>query len=132
MGIVDSDANHFYIALSAPHGPPNTSASHISVGTVNGHVERLSATATLPILQLEADFPTTGYIMPSLTNTPVGVGIICDEDCTFFFTNKYVTVLLPGGNPILTGWIEKELPRLWRFVLKPTKELILHHTTESR
>ena len=73
-GIVDYGATHLYIALSALNGPPNTSASQISVGTANIHVERSSATATLPIPQLKAYFPTTGYIMPSFTNTLVGVG----------------------------------------------------------
>ena len=65
MGIVESSENHFYIPPSAPHGSSNTSASQISVGTATGHVVSLSATATLPILQLAADFLTTGYIMPS-------------------------------------------------------------------
>ena len=59
-GIVDSGATHLYIAQSAPHGTPNTSASQISVGTDTGHVERSSATATLPIPQLWGGFPTTG------------------------------------------------------------------------
>ena len=105
--IVDSGATHFYIDPSAPYGPPKTSASQISVGTATGHVERSSATATLPTLQLEEDFPTTGYIMPSFTSTLVGVGPICDAECTVLFTKKYVKVLSPVGKPILTGWREK-------------------------
>ena len=39
-GIIDYGATHFYITPSAPHGPPNTSASQISVGTDTGHVKR--------------------------------------------------------------------------------------------
>ena len=35
-GIVDSGVTHLYIAPSAPHGPPITSAATISVGTANG------------------------------------------------------------------------------------------------
>ena len=38
--IVDSGEIHLYIAPSAPHGPPNTSAETISVGTANGQVEK--------------------------------------------------------------------------------------------
>ena len=131
-GIVDSGATHFFIAPSAPHGPLNTIASPISVCTATGRIERSSETATLPIPQLAAEFTTTGYIMPSFTNKLVGVGPICDADCTLLFTKKYVTVLSPGGKPILTGRREKELPRLWRFALKPTKELLLHHTTKRQ
>ena len=53
-GIVDSGATHLYIAPSAPHGIPNTSASKISVGTSNGQVENSPATAILPIPQSES------------------------------------------------------------------------------
>ena len=77
-GILDSGATHLYIAPSAPHGPPDTSAATIKVSTANEKVEKSSTKATLPISQLAADFPTTGYIMPSFTNTMIGVGPICD------------------------------------------------------
>ena len=118
-GIVDSGATHLYIAPSAPHGLPDTSASKISVGTENGQVEKLSTTAILKITQLKSDFPTTGYIIPSFTNTLVGVGPICDAGCTVVFTKQDVTIFSPKGKPILTGWRENKLPRLWLFALKP-------------
>ena len=105
--IADSGATHLYIFPSVPHGPPNTSALKSSVGTATGHVERSSATATLPILQLAADFSTTGYIMPSFTKKLVGVGPIYNADCTVLFTKKDVTVFSPGGKSIPTGWREK-------------------------
>ena len=92
MGIVASVATHLYIALSDPHGPTNTSVSQISVGTATGYVKRSSATATMPIHQLSADFPNTGYIMPSFTKTLVGVRPICDADCTVLFTKQDVIV----------------------------------------
>ena len=103
MGIVDSGATHLYIAPSASHGLPDTSAAPISVGTANGQVEKSSATATLPILQLAADFSTKGYNMPSFTNTLIGVGPICDAYCTVIFTKKDVTVLSPKGKAGLIG-----------------------------
>ena len=108
----DSNTTHLYIAPSAPHGPPDTSAAKISVGTANEQVEKSSAKSTLPIPQLATDFPTTGYTMPSFTNTLIGVGPIFDADCTVVFTKKDVTVLSPKGKEILTGWREKNLPRL--------------------
>ena len=107
MGILDSGATHFYIAPLSLHGPPNTSASQISVGIDTGHVESSPTTATLPIQHLAEDFPTTRYIIPSFTNTLVGVRPICDVDCTVLFTKKDVTVLSPGDKPILTGLREK-------------------------
>ena len=128
-GIVDSGETQIYIAPPAPNGPPDTIDATISVGTENGQVEDSSSKATLPIPQLAADFPTTWYIMPSFTNTIVGVGLICDSDCTEFFTKQDVTVLSPKGKTTLTGWRENKLPRLWRFALKPSEELIKDHTS---
>ena len=111
-GIVDSGATHLYIAPNAPHGQLDTSASRIRVGTENRQVTISTAKATLPIPQLAADFPTTGYIMPTFTNTLIGVGPICDANCTVVFKKEYVTVVSPEGKPILKGWTEKKLPHL--------------------
>ena len=91
-GIVDSGATHLYITPSAPHGPPNTIAATISVGTENVQVENSSSTDIIPIPQLAAYFPTTGYIMPSFTNTLVCFGPICCADCALVFTKQDVTV----------------------------------------
>ena len=116
-GIVDSGATHMYIA-------PNTTAKKIRVVTSNGQVASSTATATLPIPQLDADFPKTGYIMPTFTNTLIGVGPICDANFTVVFRKEDVTVMSPQGKPILQGWREKTIPRIWRFALSPdeTKE----------
>ena len=75
-GIVDSGATHLYIAPLAPHGHLNKKATQITVGTTNGQMVQSTETATLPIPQLAADLPTTRYIMPSFTNTLIGVGPI--------------------------------------------------------
>ena len=131
-GIVDSGATHLYIALSALHGPPDTSAATIKVGTANGKVETSSAKATLTIHQLAADFPTTGYIMLSIINTLIGVGPICDTNCTVVFKKNYVTVLSAEGKKILTVWREKKLPRLKRFALKPNDNIIMDYTTTKK
>ena len=103
-GIVDSGATHLYIAPNAPHGPLDTRAATIKVGTANGQVVTSAAKATLPIPQLEADFPTTGYIIPSFTNTLIGVGPICDANCTVVFNKKDVIVISTEGKTILQGW----------------------------
>ena len=70
--------------------------------------------------------------MTSFTNTLVGVGPICDADCTVVFTKKDVTVLSPKGNAILAGWTENKLTRLWRFALKPTEKMIKDYTRTSQ
>ena len=95
----------------------DATGKNIRVGTTNGQVANSTAIATLPIPQVNTDFPTKRYIMPAFTNTPIGVGPICDADCTVVFNKKDVTVLSPKGEPILQGWREENLPRLWRVAL---------------
>ena len=131
-GIVDSGATHLYIAPNAPHGPLDTSATRIIVGTSNGQVATSAAKSTLPIPQLSADFPTTGYIMPTFTNTLIIIGPICDANCTVVFKKQDVTIISPEGKPILQGWIEKKLPRLWRFALKPNDRGEQKYTTTNQ
>ena len=129
-GIVDSGATHIYIAPSAPHGHPNTKATPIAVGTASGQMVKSTATATLPIPQSAAEFPTTGYIMPSFTNTLIGVGPIYDADCKVLLTKKDVVVISPEGKTILTGWREKTLPKLWQFSLKAKRTGNNRHNTK--
>ena len=85
---MDSGATHIYIAPNAPYEKMDTTGKHIRVGTANGQVENSIAMATLPIPQVKSDFPTKGYTMPTFTNTLIGVGPICDADCTVVFKNK--------------------------------------------
>ena len=128
-GIVYSGATHLYIDPSVPHGQPDTEATPITVGTVNGKMVKSVAIATLPIPQLAADFRIMGYIMPSFTNTLIGVGLICDAYCKVLFVKKDVVVISPEGKNILTGWREKNLPKLWRFSLNSTEQGKIDTTT---
>ena len=70
--------------------------------------------------------------MPSFTNTLVGVGPICGAYCTVVFTKQDVTVFSSKCKPIIIAWREKKLPKLWRFDLKPTEELLMHHTSKRQ
>ena len=88
--------------------------------------------ATLPIPQVKTYFPEKGYIMPAFTNTLIGVGPICDADFTVVFKKEYITVLSPKGEPILQGWREDKLPRLWRVALSPFKKQKGIYTTTSQ
>ena len=132
IGIVDSGATHLYIAPNAPHGPLDTSTTKIRVVTENGKVATSAEKATLTIPQLAADFPTTGYIMPTFTNTLIGIGTICDTNCTVMFKKQHVIVISPEGKPILQGRREKKLPHLWRFDLKPNDRGKQKYTTTNQ
>ena len=80
-----------------------TTEKRIRVGTANVEVAISIAAATLPIPQINADFPTKGYIMPTFTNTLIGVAPICDANCIVVFRKEYVTVLSPQGKNIIQG-----------------------------
>ena len=91
-GLVDSGATHIYIAPNAPYKKMDTTGKYIRVGTANGQVANSTAMATLPIPQVNADFPTKGYIMPTFTNTFIGVVCFCGADCTVVFKKEYFTM----------------------------------------
>ena len=59
--------------------------------------------------------------MPGFRHTLIGVGPLCDADCTVTFTSADVVVRDPHGNPLLTGWQEQSVPRLWRIALQPNE-----------
>ena len=131
-GIVHSGATHMYIGPNAPYGQMNTTTKKIIVGTSNGQVAITTEMATLPIPQLDTDFPTKGYIMPTFTHTLIVVGPICDADCTVVFKKEDFKVISPMGKPILKGWREKKRPRLWRFSLSTDEIEEKKYTTTSQ
>ena len=107
----------------------DATGKNIRVGTANGQVANSTAMATLPILQVKADLPKKGYSMPTFTNKLIGVGPICDANYTVVFKKKDVTVLSPKGEPILQGWREEKMPRLWRVALSSNKKQKGTYTT---
>ena len=76
MGIVDSGDYHLYIYPEDPLQNANPTAPKVCVGTDNGQIEQPSATADIPIPQLNKAFQTNGHIMPSFKHTLVGLGTI--------------------------------------------------------
>ena len=70
--------------------------------------------------------------MTTFTNTLIGVGPICDADYTVVFKKEDVTVLSPKVEPILQGWREEKLPRLWRVALSSEKKQTGIYTTTSQ
>ena len=131
-GIVDLGATHMYIAPNAPYGEMDTTKNQTRVGTANGHLASSMETATLRIPQLNADLSTKGYIMSTFTNTIIGVVPICEANYTLVVRREDVTVLSPQGKPILQGWIEDKLPRLWELALSPDERKEKMYTTTSQ
>ena len=57
--------------------------------------------------------------MTVFRHTLIGVGPLCDADCTVTFTSATVVSGDPHGTPVLTGWREQSGLRLWRIYLQP-------------
>ena len=57
--------------------------------------------------------------MTGFRHTLIGVGPLCDADCTVTFTRASVIVRDAQVSPVLTGWQEQSGPRLWRIALQP-------------
>ena len=57
--------------------------------------------------------------MPGSQDNIVGVGPMCDADFTVTFSKHAVTIYIPTGTPIITGWRETSRHRLWRMYLLP-------------
>ena len=96
----------------------------ILVGTATGKVQKSTTECTL-------EFPkpppaaSKGHILPTFTDSLVGVGMLCDTNCTVVFNNSSFTVLDPQENFILTRWRKRTGPKLWRFSLCPQHQPVV-------
>ena len=57
--------------------------------------------------------------MPGFRHTLIGLGPLCDADCTVTFTRAALIVRDARGMPVLAGWRKNSGPRLWRIALQP-------------
>ena len=56
--------------------------------------------------------------MPGFHHNLIGVGPLCDADCTVKFMREAVIVQDTRGTPVLTGWRENLGPSLLRIALQ--------------
>ena len=78
-----------------------------------------TSTYDISISQLPSEFPTTGHVMPGFQENLVGVGPMCDANCTVKFTKHIVNIYSPTGTTIIIGWRETTGPRLWKMSIMP-------------
>ena len=57
--------------------------------------------------------------MLGLQENLVGVGPMCDANCTVIFKKHVVIIYIPTDTPIITGWSEKTGPCLCRISIMP-------------
>ena len=105
-GIVDYRATDIYFAADAPIVNINPSDPTVKVDTATGKKQQSTGTGDLNLPQIPSGLPITGHIMPGFRHTLIGVGPLCDADCTVAFTSEAVIVRDIQGMTVLTGWRE--------------------------
>ena len=118
-GIVDSGASGFFFTNDAPAANRNQQASSIGVCLANGLAARYIASSSLALVPSLPPAAMQGHVMPSFTNTLIGLGPFVDMGCTVVFTATGVLVIHPDGHTVLEGWREKTRPQLWQIPLQP-------------
>ena len=111
-GIADSGSSGFFFTDDAPAANQNQHAPTIGVRVANGLAERSIASTTLASEPSLPPAAMQGHVMPSFTNTLIGLGPFIDMGCTVVFSAKGVLVIHPDGHSLLGGWREMTGPRL--------------------
>ena len=57
--------------------------------------------------------------MPGFHHNLIGIGEFCDADCKVLFIKTSVNVFDKKGHPVITGWRDKNGPKLWNISLLP-------------
>ena len=86
---------------------------------MTGQVQRSTATGQLALPNLSNYFPRTCHIIPGFNHTLLGVGPICNANCTLTFICDAVVVRGATNRAILTEWRKEQAPYLWRIALLP-------------
>ena len=111
-----------YFSADAPIVNVDLSAPKVTVGTVTGQSQQSTVTGELNFPKIASGFRVTGHIVPGFRHTLIGVGPLCDADCTVTFTRAVVIVRDARGMPVLTGWRKNSGPQLCRIALQPDEE----------
>ena len=102
-GIVDSGTTDIYFSDDAPIVNIHLSDPKVTVGTANVQSQQSSGKGELTTPKFPSGFSVTGNIMPGFRHTLIGVGPLCDADCTVTFPRAAVVVRDARGMPVLTG-----------------------------
>ena len=106
-------------APDAPVVNIDRAAPKVTVGTATGQTKQYAGTGNLALPHLPSGFPIKGHLMSGFRHTLIGVGPLCDANCTVTFTRKKVILRDKQGTAVLTGWRKATRPRLWRIALQP-------------
>ena len=108
-----------YFSTDAPIVNIYLSAPKVKVGRATGQTQQSTGTGDLDLPYLSSGFPIKGHLMPGLQHTLIGVGPLCDANCTVTFKCETVILQEQQVTPVLTGWREASGSQLWRISLQP-------------
>ena len=74
----------------------------VTVGTSTGKTQQSTGTGDLNLTHLPSGFPIRGHLMTGFRHALIGVGLLCDANCTFTFTREAVIVRDQQGTSVLT------------------------------
>ena len=120
--IIGSVASGYFFTNSLHKQNVDPTAPHIRVGTASGQPMNFASTCDLLIPQIPDNFPTIGHVMPGFKENLAVMVPMCDTYYTVIFVKHAVTIYIPTGNPIITGWSEADGPRLCRMSLMSSPE----------
>ena len=111
-GIPDSGATGFYYSQDALVTDFQNNGSTTVVGTATGQFHTSTTTARHQIPNLPDNFPRTDYVLPAFQDMLLGLGTICDADCTVLFDKRAVTICNKAGLLIISSWRDRHVPHL--------------------
>ena len=91
-GIVDSRATDIYFYTDAPIVNINVSSPKVKLGTTTGQTQQYTGAGDLKLPHLPLGFPIKVHLTTGFRHTLIGVGPLCDADCTVTFTREAVIV----------------------------------------
>ena len=110
---MDLGTSGYFFTKDASKKNMDPTSPLIWVGTASGQPMTTSGICELVLHPLPSYFSTTGHAMPGFQDNLVGVGPMCNANCTVTFSNHVVNIYSPNGTPIITNWREPNGLRLW-------------------
>ena len=119
MGRLEDGLQDKYFAIDAPVVNIDRTAPNVTVCTATEKTQQSTGTGDLNLPHLPSGFPIKGHLMPGSRHSLLGVGPLCDSDCTVTFTCKAIIIQDKQGTEVLTGCCEATGYILWRIALQP-------------
>ena len=120
---MDSGASGIYYIPTAPVDNLNLAAPQIRVGTDSGGLAYSLASAQVALSQIPSYFTESFHVIADLNHYLMGLGSICDAECSVHFHKFTVKIYDSQGIPLIQVWQDKKIANLRRFSLQPQNSI---------